>query len=180
MSGIDHVILPAGPYILQPPAESEAEEALALLLDPDVTLWNPAPTVTTLEAARDWCRRGRDWSRGDHATWSVLNADGRLVANVSLWRIDSRDQRTASIGYRTAPWARNRGVASHAVGAATTFAFATLRIDRVDLHHAVVNVGSCRVAEKCGYAQEGILRRSYRDGCGRRWDEHLHARLATD
>ena len=83
MPGIDHVVLPAGPYILQPPAESEAGQALALLMDPDVTLWNLAPTVTTLEAARDWCRRGRDWSRGDHATWSVLTADGRLVGNVS-------------------------------------------------------------------------------------------------
>jgi RimJ/RimL family protein N-acetyltransferase len=180
MSAIDHAALSAGPYLLQPPAESEAEQALALLLDPDVAQWNPAPTVTTLDAARDWCRRGRDWSLGNHATWSVLNADGRLLANVSLWRIDQQDQRTGSIGYRTAPWARNRGVASHAVAAVTTFAFDTLKLDRIELHHAVVNVGSCRVAQKCGYAQEGVLRQSYRDVHGRRWDEHLHARLAID
>jgi RimJ/RimL family protein N-acetyltransferase len=180
MSGIDHVVLSAGPYILRPPADSEAEQALAMLLDPDVAQWNPAPTVTNLEAARDWARRGRDWSRGDHATWSIVNVDGRLVGNVSLWRIDLQDQRTASIGYRTGPWARDRGVASHAVGAVTTFAWDILKLDRIELHHAVVNIGSCRVAKKSGYVQEGVLRQSYRDVDGRRWDEHLHARLATD
>jgi hypothetical protein len=58
MPGIDHVVLSAGPYLLQLPAESEAEQALALLLDPDVAQWNPTPTVTTLEAARDWADAG--------------------------------------------------------------------------------------------------------------------------
>ncbi|WP_223884412.1 GNAT family N-acetyltransferase [Micromonospora craniellae] len=42
------------------------------------------------------------------------------------------------------------------------------------------NPASCRVAERAGYPVEGTLRESHRYGDGRRYDEHLHARLATD
>jgi hypothetical protein len=36
------------------------------------------------------------------------------------------------------------------------------------------------VALKAGYPVEGTLRQSYIYGDGRRYDEHLHARLASD
>ncbi|MDZ5446596.1 GNAT family protein [Micromonospora sp. 4G57] len=71
---------------------------------------------------------------------------------------------------------RPGGIASAAVTALTTWAFAQLRLHRVELCHAVAN----RVAAGAGYPAEGILRESYRYGDGRRYDEHPHARLATD
>jgi RimJ/RimL family protein N-acetyltransferase len=55
-----------------------------------------------------------------------------------------------------------------------------LRLHRIELCHAVANPASCRVADRAGYRAEGTLRESYRYGDGRRYDEHLHARLATD
>ena len=77
--------------------------------------WNPAPTVVDLASARDWCERGADWSDGTHATFSVLDAtSGRLLGNVSLWEVDLAENQDASIGYRTAPWARGHGVATAA------------------------------------------------------------------
>ncbi|MEK8106761.1 GNAT family protein [Micromonospora sp. M12] len=62
----------------------------------------------------------------------------------------------------------------------TEWAFADLGLHRVELCHAVANPASCRVADRAGYPAEGTLRESYRYGDGRRYDEHLHARLATD
>jgi len=74
----------------------------------------------------------------------------------------------------------HRGIASWALTAATRWAVDVLRLERLELVHAVANPGSCRVAEKAGYLLEGVSRRGFRDDAGHRWDSHLHARLADD
>jgi RimJ/RimL family protein N-acetyltransferase len=182
MTAIEHVEIAAGRLQLRPPTVGEAADALTMLLDPDVAQWNPGPPPAELDLdeARAWCRRGADWSDGTHVTLSVLDATtGRLLGNVSLHKID-REQQDAEIGYRVAPWARGRGVASGSVAAATRWAFGALDLVRVEAFHAVANPGSCRVAEKAGYLLEGTLRQSFVYGDGVRHDEHLHARLASD
>lgn len=180
MTAIEHVEIAAGRLQLRPPAESEAAQALALLRDPEVAIWNPGPERLDLEEVRAWCRRGADWSEGDHATFSVLDATtGALLGNVSVHKID-REQQDAEIGYRVAPWARGQGIATVGVAAVSRWAFGALGLVRIEAFHAVTNPGSCRVAEKAGYRLEGTLRQSFVYGDGMRHDEHLHARLASD
>jgi RimJ/RimL family protein N-acetyltransferase len=175
---IDPVELTAGRLLLRPPEEQDAVDALAMLRDPDTMIWNPAPSIVDVAGAREWCKGLSDWTPGDHATFSVVE-DGRLVGNVSLHKIDL-DQSIAEMGYRVAPWARGRGVGTAAVRTVTSWAFEYLKLHRVQLFHAVVNVASCRVAEKSGYVNEGTLRSAAKYGDGLRYDEHLHARLAGD
>ncbi|MDQ1627637.1 MAG: hypothetical protein QOI54_1381 [Actinomycetota bacterium] len=177
---IEPVEIAAGRLQLRAPVDADATDALLMLQDPAVRLWNPAPEVLDLADAREWCRRGANWADGQHATFVVIDATtGRLLGNVSLHSIDS-EQHDAEIGYRVAPWARGAGVGTDAVAAATRWAFGTLDLVRIELAHAVVNPASCRVAEKAGYLLEGTLRQSYIYGDGMRYDEHLHARLASD
>jgi RimJ/RimL family protein N-acetyltransferase len=165
---------------LRPPSVDEADDALAMLLDPETVRWNPAPLVADLDSARAWCQRGADWSDGSHATFSVLDlATARLLANVSVHEIDA-DHATASIGYRVAPWARGRGVATAALVAVTEWAFTTLGLARIQLFHHVANPASCRVATKAHFLLEGTLREASVGPDGTREDEHLHARLASD
>lgn len=172
-------ILHTGRELLRRPHEDDAAEALRMLRDPAVALWNHAPAVTNLETARDWCRRGGDWSDGTHVTWAVADvASGRLVGNVSLHAIDA-EQASAAIGYRVTPDARGRGVATRALAAATEWAFPQLAMVRIQLEHAVANPASCTVANRCGYQLEGTLRAGYVYGDGQRYDTHLHARLAA-
>jgi len=174
------VELITGRLLLRRPIEDDAVDALAMLQDPDVVLWNPAPAVVDTETARAWCARGADWSDGTHATWhAVERSTRRLVANCSIFAID-RDQATAKIGYRVAPWQRRRGIGTEVAEIVTRWAFAELGLARVQLEHAVANVGSCRVASNAGFVLEGILRSATRDGLGRRHDDHVHGRLATD
>jgi RimJ/RimL family protein N-acetyltransferase len=182
MTAIEHVEIAAGRLQLRPPSEREAGDALAMLLDPDVARWNPGsdPGDLDLEKVRAWCRRGADWSDGEHATFSMLDATtGRLLGNLSLHKID-REQQDAEIGYRVAPWARGQGVATAGVAAVTRWAFSALDLVRIEAFHAVTNPASCRVAEKAGYLFEGTLRQGFVYGDGLRYDEHLHARLASD
>ena len=164
--------------VLRPPRASEAAAALALLTEPEIDHWNPAPAVVDLATAEAWCLRGGDWSTGAHATFSVLLPDGDYAGNVSLHNIDA-EHLTADVGYRVAAAHRGRGIATAALGLVTAYAFAERGLHRVQLLHAVPNEASCRVAVKAGYALEGILRQAALYA-GRREDEHLHARLRTD
>ena len=71
-------------------------------------------------------------------------------------------------------------MAGAALRAATAFAFTELDLLRVELFHAVENLGSCRTVEAAGYRLEGVHRESYRYGDGVWHDEHSHARLRSD
>jgi RimJ/RimL family protein N-acetyltransferase len=165
--------------VLRPPGPEEAADALALLRDPEVDRWNPAPAVVDLASAADWCARGADWSSGAHATFSIIDeATDDFVGNISLHNIDP-ELHNADVGYRIAAHHRGRGAATAALRAVTTWAFDDLRLFRIQLFHAVANAASCRTAEKAGYVLEGTLRGSgLVDGV--RHDEHVHGRLRTD
>jgi RimJ/RimL family protein N-acetyltransferase len=176
----DGIVIATARLLLRPPRAEEAAEALEMLGDPDVRRWNPAPSVVDLDSAAEWSRQGADWSGGDHATFSILDAaTGAYLGAVSLHSIDPV-QADAEIGYRITPRARGRGVAAEAVTAATAWAFEHLPLVRIELAHAVANPPSCAVALRAGYPLEGVLRKSFVYGDGRRYDEHLHARLAGD
>ena len=172
-----------GRLLLRPPRRSEAAAALAMLTDPDVQQWNPAPAVVDVATARDWCDRGADWTNGGHATFSILDASdpSTYLGNISLFEL-ALDPAHAqgSIGYRIAPPHRRRGVATIALRTVTAWAFRDVRLFRIQLFHAVANEPSCGVAERAGYRLEGVLRSGSTYGDGLRYDEHLHARLAND
>jgi RimJ/RimL family protein N-acetyltransferase len=157
----------------------DAAEVLAAMREPAIARWNSAPSAAaSLDGAQEWVWRRADWSGGDHASFAVAEpATGALLGSVSLHQIQDGD---ASIGYWTIASARGRGLAAHAVATVTGWAFQRLGLHRIELCHAVANPGSCRVAEKAGYPLEGTLRESHRYGDNRRYDEHIHGRLATD
>jgi RimJ/RimL family protein N-acetyltransferase len=164
---------------LRRPHVEDALDALVLLHDAEVVRWNPAPAVVDLASAADWCARGADWSAGDHATWHAIDpGSGHLVANVSIFAID-REHATAKVGYRVAPQWRGHGRGTEALSAVSAWAFDAMRLQRIQLEHAVANTASCRVATNSGYVLEGVLRSAYRDLDGARHDEHVHGRLAT-
>lgn len=187
----------AGPFRLRPwRAESEIDvvAVLAAARDPELAQWNDvlrevadAQLVSeqvARQAAVGWLARMADWRGGAHATWAVVGtAEGgrseMVLGYVSLFDVD-REQENAEVGYWTMPSARGRGVATAALSGAAGFAFSELGLRRVALFHAVENEASCRVADRAGFAYEGLHRQSYRYGDGRFHDEHSHARLRDD
>src|SRR4051794_10106292 len=133
--------------------------------DPAIMQWYSIG-LTDRASAHRWLRRGSDWSEGTHATWVIADDEDRFVGNFSVVNIDRDDQLCARVSYRTAPWARKRGVASHALVAVTRWAFDDLGLERLELPHAIANPASCRVARRAGYQLEGVQRLGYRDDSG--------------
>ncbi len=75
--------------------------------------------------------------------------------------------------------ARSMTLDEAALTAMTDWVFAELGLHRVEVAHSSGNPASCRVAERAGFAFEGVKRQQalHPDG----WhDMHLHARLAAD
>ncbi|SIQ98157.1 GNAT family N-acetyltransferase [Micromonospora avicenniae] len=170
--------LTAPGLVLRPWLEADAPAVQTALSDPDIARWNPQGWPVDEERTLSWLRSRADWSAGDHASLAVADAtDGTLLGSVSLHHIHGDE---AEIGYWIVPAARGRGVASRAVTLLTRWGFGQLELHRIQLLHATANPASCRVAVRTGYRLEGTLRESFRYGDGRRHDEHLHARLATD
>jgi len=164
--------------LLVPDPDRDAADVVAACADPEIARWNAGPT--DLAAGRAWCMRRADWSDGTHASWIVREATGgALVGAVSINQVIAA-QLACDIGYWVARAARGQGVASGSVAAATRFGFEAMGLRRIQLYHAVENVASCRTATSAGYAQEGLLRQSFRYGDGEFHDEHMHARLVTD
>jgi len=164
--------------LLRPPAATDADDALALLRDPEVVYWHPAPAVLDHESAVAWCRRGAAWS-DDHVTLHGVDpATGRLILNLSL-ALDA-EHSVAKVGYRVVPWQRGHGYAREGLLAVTEWAFSELGLARIQLEHSVTNVASCRVALAAGYRMEGTLRSAFRTPDDVRHDDHVHGRISLD
>ncbi len=92
-------------------------------------------------------------------------------------RID-RAALTAELGYMVAPEARRQGAATEALHLMSDWAFAD-GLQRLELFINAANEASKRVAIRCGYVFEGVLRSKYVKP-GIREDTELWSRLPTD
>lgn len=80
-----------------------------------------------------------------------------VLGGASLYELN-RERGSAALGYWLAPHARGRGVASTAVRLLATWGFTTLRLARIELTCGPDNEASQRVAGRCGFVQEGVMR----------------------
>jgi RimJ/RimL family protein N-acetyltransferase len=110
------------------------------------------------ESMSAW-REGRAY---DFTVRSTQDPD-RHLGNVSVWATN-RTGLVGEIGY----WVRSdelgKGIATQAAARVTQLGFEELGMHRLTLRIAVGNTSSERVAEKLGYAQEGLLRQEVRVG----------------
>jgi RimJ/RimL family protein N-acetyltransferase len=144
----------------------------AALGDPEVIRWTPtrqgvpASRFDPVAEAREWLeRRALTWADGTAYGFAVLAGDApgaRPVAHVAV-RDLGPGRTEGEVGYWTLPGARGRGVAPRALEALTGWVLgprgpaSAAAVLRITLRHQADNTASCRVAEKCGYALDGIL-----------------------
>jgi RimJ/RimL family protein N-acetyltransferase len=80
-----------------------------------------------------------------------------VLGGGSLYEIDL-EQGRAAVGYWLTPSSRGRGVATHATRLMARWAFEGLGVARLELTCGPDNASSERVARRCGFVREGVLR----------------------
>jgi len=164
---------------LRPLAAEHLDDVTALFDDADVLRFTRLPVPPPAGYARTWLERyeaGR--LDGTREAFAALDDDGRFVGLALAVDID-REGREVELGYITAPAARGRGVARAMLDELTRWAFDELGALRLTLIIDVENRASSKVAERCGYVLEGVMRSSYlKDDV--RVDAGLWSRLPTD
>jgi RimJ/RimL family protein N-acetyltransferase len=110
----------------------------------------PAP-YTEADARAFLSAAEASWVNGSAYIWAITDGGPDLLGTIAL-HLGER----ASVGYWVAPWARSRGLATSAVETLCTWALGAGGLDRLELTTDPANAASQRVAEKAGFAREGL------------------------
>jgi len=150
-----------------------------LISEPDVLRFTRIPEPPPGDFARSWIAGyERRRSAGDAEAFAIAGDDGAFLG-LALAPAIEREAAQAELGYIVAAHATGRGVATAALGLMTRWAFDEIGMQRLTLTIDVDNPASKRVAERCAYTREGVLRSTYFKQ-GRRSDVELWSRLPTD
>jgi RimJ/RimL family protein N-acetyltransferase len=164
---------------LEPFAEKHLDDVAALLDDPDVLRFTRVPVPPPPDFARTWLARYEAGRRdGTNAGFAAIDGDGRFVGLALAPTID-RDGRELELGYIVAPAARGRGLGTEILHVLTRWAFDDMGALRICLIIQVANAASQRVAERCGYVREGVMRSAHVKQ-GNRADQEIWSRLPSD
>jgi RimJ/RimL family protein N-acetyltransferase len=150
-----------------------------LVSDPEVLRFTRVPDHPDADYPRRWIARYADGRRdGTCEGFAAVDGDGAFLGLALAPHID-REGREAELGYIVVTAARGRGVATAMLEALTAWAFGPAEILRAYLLIDVANVASERVAARCGYVREGVLRSVYIKDATRA-DSAVWSRLPTD
>lgn len=148
--------------------------------DPLIARFTRIPANETLDDVRRFYA-GQEPARAAGEALQLAIADAasnELLGTIALLRFAWPDRR-CEVGYWVAGRARGRGVATRAVGLLAPWALRHLRLARLALHADVENAASQRVAERCGFVREGVMR-AYEQHLGATRDIVSYALLPSD
>jgi [ribosomal protein S5]-alanine N-acetyltransferase len=137
----------------------DVEAMVAPLNDPAIARWTRVPSPYTRAHAVEFLTQAdAAMATGEALSLAMVGAGGgELVGSIAL-HVDSWEYRRGRIGYLVFPAARGRGLAPRAVRLLSRWAFDRAGLTRLGILTAVGNLASQRVAQKAGFAREGVLR----------------------
>ena len=164
---------------LVPLDEEHLDDVRAMLGDPDILHFTRIPEPTPDDFAERWIARYRNGREdGSCDGFAAVDGDGRF-AGLALAVAIHREDAEVELGYIVPPDARGRGVATEMLRQLTQWAFDEAGALRIVLIIDVENSPSVRVAERCGYVLEGVMRSSHLKQ-GIRIDAGVWSRLPSD
>lgn len=171
--------------VLRPPRRGDGAALNAAVLASAERLQSWMPWAMSLPSPDDseaWCRRQHArYELREDLTLLVLTkgsagADGELVGATGLHRLDWT-LRTFETGYWLRDGCEGRGYMSEAVNAVVAMAEGVLAARRVEIRCDTRNVRSVALAERCGFALEGVLRQDSVTPAGEPRDTNIYARV---
>jgi RimJ/RimL family protein N-acetyltransferase len=161
--------------LLRPWLPDDADAVHRACQDPEIQRWTMVPRPYLREHAEAFvtAQTAQAWMTGTSAPLGVFDAaTGALLGSNGLITLDVA-HRVGEVGYWVAPWARRRGVATNATRATARWCLDALGLERISWRAELGNYASRLVAERVGFAFEGVLRNgaprpdSIRMGSGR-------------
>lgn len=160
-----------GVVALRPGRRSDAPQKFAGFSDPLCLRfsWPLAEPFTEAHVHGRFDEQEELRLHGEELNLAVVDATDfdQVWGGASVYEVDL-DQARAAVGYWLAPDARGRGVATRTLRLLARWTFDHLAVARLELTCAPDNVASQRVAERCGFVREGVLRSHMRFKGGRR------------
>jgi ribosomal-protein-alanine N-acetyltransferase len=167
-----------GGVLLRPWSLGDAQAVMDAYQDHEIQRWH-VQRADSLAETREWIAGWQGgWAAETGAHWAVVDAESDILLGRAAMKHLKFADGTADVAYWTVPAARGKGVCPRAVDTMASWAFREAGFHRLDLEHAVGNTASCRVAEKTGFAVEGVRRSAWLQADGRH-DVHAHARLRS-
>ena len=148
--------------VMRPPQMSDVKaynEAIQESFD-ELQQWMPwAKTRESLQESEDFVRQASaDWiSRKELGFWVYDKKTGDFVAAAWLYEIDWNVPKF-EVGYWLRTKKSGHGLMAEVVNALTEYAFETLKGRRVEIRIDPEHLKSQKVAERCGYKLEAILK----------------------
>lgn len=143
--------------VLRPFRVGDARAVADACRDPDIPRFTMMAEGLTEEQAADWIERGLEWwARGVARFAVVIPPEDRCVGQIGL-QLDTLARRAEAFYWIDRP-VRGQGFAAEALELVTQWAFRDFHILRVQLVTHLDNKASQRVADRCGFKREGVLR----------------------
>jgi len=137
--------------------------------DPRVTeylTWSPHTSVIETQGiVSAWCAAYESLTT---YKW-LIEYNGIAIGGIDVVRYHEQNE-TAELGYCIGYDYWGCGIVTEAVRAVLRVLFEQVGFHRVSIRHVTDNPGSGRVAEKCGFRQEGIEREAHKAEDGRYLD----------
>jgi RimJ/RimL family protein N-acetyltransferase len=149
----------------QPSDQSACVEYLQEKEIYDCTLRIPYPY--TASDFQEWLKIVEQSTRqqGRPVNWAIRDESDRFIGGIGFEGFQLGKSHRAEIGYWLAKPFWGRGIMTAVVGKLCDFAFGEFGLVKITAHVFAYNPASARVLEKCGFVQEGYLRKHYlKDG----------------
>lgn len=150
-------VLQTARLVLRPMRRSDAEALFPIFSDAEtLRYWAHVP-VTTLDEVHEIIARNLPPQNAPQSSFAITR-DGVTVGVVNFYR---QQDGMAGLGYILDKTLWGRGYVSEAIDAVLDHGFGTLGLHRIWLEIDPRNFSSIRVAQKCGFAAEGVARESF-------------------
>jgi RimJ/RimL family protein N-acetyltransferase len=162
---------------LRPWKLEDVPAVAAACQDPEVARWTTVPSPYTEDDARAWLEQAAGSWNGGTAPFALVDAQsGELAGAITLW---VHGRAIGELGYWAVASFRGRGYVPRAVRLLCRWGFDELRLGRMQLGTLPGNTSSERVAQKCDFQREGVLR-SWLDQRGERRDVTMWSLLPDE
>jgi len=148
--------------------------------DPEIQRWTLVPGAEELDDAQRYVDEivPEFFASGMGVQLAIQAASSSERLGAVGLLISDPDNGVGEIGCYLSANARGSGAATRAIELLGTWALEVVGLERLELHILVGNEPSLRLAERCGYQLEGILRSRERRG-SLRHDVALFSRLGA-